>query len=232
MKYRLPPCLFTLFFSFAAGANLDLNSDSLEAGKPKTSLKISLGGISKLGAPPDLSGEWISPCENLGTDGLVFSRIVNLAYIGNYHVVIYSDFSGPDCISQKFMEKRAELWEYKITGKSAFLPGFYEVILRPAKLAASGSGEGGGDKSYRHYVRTDGRRGEQKWCYRLLPSSYRHYVRKDGRRLYVILDFPLESDLEFGNAAESPLVKLDYDFSRSLEESVEEYLAGAPIICY
>ena len=89
---------------------------------------------------PDLSGEWLLPCQNLGTDGLVFSRLVRLAYIGDHLVVSHSDFPGPDCncapppeetnpMSSYWFEfqETKTLWKYEIKRESPFVSDAFEI---------------------------------------------------------------------------------------------------------
>ena len=77
--------------------------------------------------PPDLSGEWIHPCQNLGTDGLVFSRGLRLAYIEDQVVMHYSDFLETNCQCENLVEEFKILLQFKWQGEDILLSGVHQI---------------------------------------------------------------------------------------------------------
>ena len=150
---------------------------------------------------PALSGEWLSSCQNLGTDGLVFSQKIRLAYIDGYVVITLSNFPGPDCncipdsqetsrISQWFkIQETKTLWEYEIKGESPFVDGAFEIdyilIHNPFEP----------------------------------PEFHRDLVKTESEYLYVGLK-TTEAEERASRLSTEP-----YIFSRRLTESVEDYMS-------
>ena len=162
----------------------------------------------------DLSGEWIFPCQNLGTDGLVFSRERRLAYIGNQAVFVVIDFSGPNCEcpsregDHRWFEIDMSLWSFEIKRESPFAPGAYEIDYTPNQSAED---EG-------------------------TTVVYRELVGKEGRKLYVSLQkrplnsrsFKLESEpfIFFGPVTESVEAYMDRQTCRKFNDLISNTPPG------
>ncbi len=112
-----PAGLFAALFSFAAAAYTPVLPIYPETEKQK----LLPSGV------PDLSGEWVFPCQNLGTDGMVFSRLVWAAYIGSQAVFSYADFEGPNCKCENFLEEYKELWHFELLDETEIFSGIYKI---------------------------------------------------------------------------------------------------------
>ena len=148
-------------------------------------------------SPPDLSGEWALPCQNLGTDGLVFSRIARIAYIGNRAVAYYIDFGGPGCKCENFWEESDKIiWRFELAGEAEVFSGVYKIDYWPAPLQD----------------------GEPVSPF--FSERYLELVKKEGRRLY------FSYGQEEPGVRPEELNSEPYIFSRQVTESIEDYIAA------
>lgn len=176
-------------FSFAAAAYAPfLPADLKEDGQKAALLN-----------EPDLSGEWVFPCQNLGTDGLVFSRVLLAAYIGSQAVFSHVDFEGPGCKCENFLEEYKELWRFELLGEMRVFSGIYEIDYYRQQFGAFDSAA----PSFPS----------------LFDILWPALVKKDGKKLY------FSPPAQDPSIRPQQLDREPYLFSRHLTETAENYMA-------
>ena len=146
--------------------------------------------------PPDLSGEWIYPCQNLETNDLVVSRVLRLAYIEDQVVMHHSDFLDTNCQCKNLLEEFKILLHFKWQGEDILLSGVHQIDYWRIPFYQ-----------------------EEFLDFNLFNEKHLGLAKKEDNKLY--LSFSKKDNPKI---RPKRLDKKALIFSRSLTESLEEYM--------